>query len=289
MIDLPIALFIVGVVVSAFLATLGFMARNKKAGMFVVIGGLLMFVLVAITDNHIMGYTQEREILTDIHSTETFTEEIITYYNVTGTDSIVSLTGGGATNVMLTEFIAQSNSQLSGKSVNCIDLYLKKTGAPTGSYYVGVWGISAFANTGNYLYLFGSGMAEDLTTTKTLYTFCNTEEAFTMRYRDAIGIFFSSGSSGNTLDAYSTTTDIFDSSNTHRLIQIASPSHVLTTTSDLQGAIYANGIDFIENYSHDTVGNEPILEPFTQESKMWWGVISVILMVLGSLIMRSES
>lgn len=122
--------------------------------------------------------------------------------STTRTDIIYNQNNGGTTQSLLTgsttfitENAATANSQLVGKTINSVTLYLKKTGAPTGTATIAV-----FSSTGATVLQFGTQDVSLLTTSYQALTYTSTTGARTIANGDRIGIFFNSGSAGNTLD-----------------------------------------------------------------------------------------
>lgn len=119
-----------------------------------------------------------------------------TIYNQTGTATALAI-GTNATSLLVGEEI-ESTSVLKNDWFNKITVRMYKTGSPTGTVFIGIWLDTAVPTDSNYAHLLGSIPATELTTSSASYnfTFSNT----TITENDVIGVFYDTGSSGNTVN-----------------------------------------------------------------------------------------
>ena len=138
--------------------------------------------------------------VTSLTASTTRTDTMFTQ-NVGGTTQ--NLNNAGTT--FVTEYAATSGSQLVGKTVNSITLWIKKTGAPTGTATFAV-----FDSSGNTITSFGTQDVSLLTTSFVQTTYTSTTVARAIANGDRIGVFFNGGSAGNSLDVEYSAADSFD-------------------------------------------------------------------------------
>jgi hypothetical protein len=112
------------------------------------------------------------------------------------------------------EFV-NSTSELVGDSIDQVTLKLRKTGAPTGTFEVGIFNEDLSVKK-----LFNAMDASNLTQSYTDYTFSLTgDELYTIEEGDRIGIKFNGGNSSNFVAIMTDQdpTDPFDADNTYRM------------------------------------------------------------------------
>ena len=106
---------------------------------------------------------------------------------------------------------ASSTSTLVGKSIDTIEVYLKKLGSPSGTIQIGI-----FNPDRSVKHLFGTKDASSLTSTLTKYSFSlPTSQNYTIQSGDYIGIQFTGGDSTNYVDIGTDQTNSFDGTNSY--------------------------------------------------------------------------
>lgn len=132
------------------------------------------------------------------------TPPILTYMSDINNNQGLSMFGT-TTRHIETEYAVNSSSVLVSKTIDHMELNLYKSGSPTGNYTVGV-----FNSSGILTHFFANGSATALTTTQTVYTF--NFGNYTIQIGDRIGIMYTGGSSGNSVNGETDTTAPFDTS-----------------------------------------------------------------------------
>lgn len=124
----------------------------------------------------------------------------------TGTASIISLCGAGCGGTAIAEHFTATAAIL-GLKIDKVTLSLSKTGAPTGTATVGT-----IDSSGNIVTTLGTIDVSTLTGSQASYTFLATGP-YIVQSGDRIGIKFTGGSAGNSITAYSRSTDVYDGTN----------------------------------------------------------------------------
>jgi hypothetical protein len=164
------------------------------------------------------------------------------------------------------------------KEINQMTVRLGKTGLPSGDFYVGVWNGIQPPTLTNYRFLIGQ-MKANFTSSTTIsdYTFTrNDTKTYFLQRGDTVGIFFNGGSSGNTIDVYHSSSDLFDGGNSIRMT-FSSATSVWTsdTLTDM-----AKRISLVQTNIEER--SEPI--DFNDgATKIYMVAIGVMFMVMGAL------
>lgn len=265
--NIPIELFIVGIAIAVFLAVLGFMARNSKAGMFTVIAGMVIFSMTAMTQNHIMGYEPTAVKFVNLQE----------LYHVHDWDSDRALFAGFAT---IRAIHTIDDSALISEDffdrLDCIQFPLRKVGSPTGTADIAVFDTNGVLKP----IQFGSLDVSTLTTSYAWREFClSASMHHFIKDGDYIGIRFAGGDVSNHIVIPVDTTNPVNPDTF--MSRFLGGTWTDEPTLDMVAVMYNRAL--IEEHEI-----EPILEPFTTESKVMFGMISAIFMILGAIIMRSE-
>lgn len=214
---------------SAFVAVLGFWMQRKDEQ--TIIPALSLFVSASL----FFFLFASIDTVSNTYFSSGLTDNLYSY-NVESRNSGTSLSGAGA--FALSEFVSSSSSQLLGDTINCIDLYMNKVNAPTGTVEVGTLDSSA-----NIITSFGTMNVVNVALSSTWYTFClSGDNTYTIQNGDRLGVRFTGGDATNTLNVNIDNNNPFDGTITFR--QGYSVSWVSSTTSDHTMRLYLSGGEF---------------------------------------------
>ncbi|MGI0048486.1 MAG: hypothetical protein ACREAW_03000, partial [Nitrososphaera sp.] len=132
------------------------------------------------------------------------------HMNVTREETDLDLSSDATDGIFAGEGVTATSS-LIGKKTHRVKLRLRKNAAPTGTAYIGVWGTGAAPTSANYKHLFGTLDVSTLTTSFATYIFESTP--YTLVSGDAIGIFYNGGTATNRVEAGTSNTNAFDTTN----------------------------------------------------------------------------
>lgn len=228
-----------------------------------IITGILMLSLTVTTDNLTMASFLDGDGGT------------ITSYEVTsrtGQDDVRT-----ANSAIYAEFVSSSSSMLLGDTVNCLTLHIKKSGAPDANTLVryGVWDNSA---TPVLKYTFGTMNVTSVPTTVQPVKLCNLVSTYTIVNVDRIGVAWDDGDATNRVTIDLDTTNPFDGTTTY-IARWNGASWISNTGTDYQGKMSLEQIA------------EPIVYDnyeFTEFPKTIFALFSVLLMLVGIILWRSE-
>lgn len=164
------------------------------------VGGIAQDVgISSFSDSAVVSYSQT---ITDYTRAATITP---TSGNTTISFTSGSSTGGNlyGTQHTIAEKIT-ATSVLIDQVITGLTLYLKKTGSPTGNYTFGV-----FDGTGTLVTTFGTGDSASLTTSFAAITI-TFDTPYTIASGDYIGVQFTSGSAGNSVDVQADNSGSYD-------------------------------------------------------------------------------
>lgn len=128
--DLPFELFIAFASITFILGIIGIILGLRKiagAPFIIIFAGSMLFVSTVMTDNLIMGYTEERSILTSTLFQDGATTNIV-HMNVTTGDNVGYDTGIPASNAIFRGEELGGSSSLIGDTFNNVRMTLGKTG-----------------------------------------------------------------------------------------------------------------------------------------------------------------
>lgn len=259
--DIPIELFLGGMGISITLAIFGFLRQPQIPAM-LCFGGMFMLVFAVATDNIIMDSFASGNV------------DNTYYYNIessTGPNSISGLTNPQVRG----ENVFSTSSQLYGKTIDCIDVFMKKSGTPTQTYIVGIFDRDQ-ADSDPLLQSFGTGDASLLSTDFQWRTFClPAGQTYTLGLQDVIGVKYTEASATNVVQI-STTLDSFDSTTTFHVSQSSSTFLWSSfTTLDTTLRIYLTG-DGLQ------ITQDPYA--FTELPKTLFALMGSIFMLCGALM-----
>lgn len=258
--EIPITLFFG--FVGAFFAFFILGLVTKKPIMSIITGILLLSLTVSITSMTMNSFLNGEG-------------GIVTSYEVTsrtGQDDVRT-----ANSAIYAEFVSSSSSMLLGDTVNCLTLHIKKSGAPDANTLVryGVWDNSA---TPVLKYTFGTMNITAVPTTVQPIKHCNLASSYTIVNFDRIGIAWDDGDAANRVTIDLDTTNPFDGTTTF-IARWSGASWVSATGTDYQGKLSLEQV------------SEPIVYDnyeFTEFPKTIFALFSVLLMLVGIIMWRSE-
>lgn len=267
--ELPFEIFVTVIGVSIALAIFGFI-RNPQIPAMLVFAGIFILTIAVATTSIVFG-----QLIDNIDSSVTpaFVTQSF-HYNL----------GSGNTDVILDnisqnavgEDVVNTNSVLYGKSVQCIEIPLRKNGSPTGNLTVGVMNVnSLIINT------FGTMDASTLTTSLTPYTFCkeNNQEAV-LGVNDRIGVKYLLGNGVNNVVARYQTGNPIDGTNT--VLNAYQTSWLVGSANDVVMRLY-DEIP-IEAETDETYTYTPNTYEFTELPKVMFMLIGVFMMLGGAIM-----
>jgi hypothetical protein len=125
----------------------------------------------------------------------------------------------------ITQYIT-STSSLVGKEINTIEIWMFKSGNPTGYIIIGV-----FDSNGNLIKQFGVISATTITNHIIKYTF-SVNEPYEIQANDYIGVYYNNGDASNYVMLRIASSNPFDDINSYRCRYAT--SWVCATNEDLQ-------------------------------------------------------
>lgn len=251
-IDITILYLFVGI--SFGLIAVGYLFRYAiPASLFLFLAGGLMTVLFIYTES-ITTATFVSGLTDNLYS-----------YNVesnSGTNALNNVNFGYA------QFASASNSALIGDKINCIDIYLSKTLAPTGTAEIG----TLDANN-NIIVSFGTQNVALLTTSAQWYSYCKIDP-YTIQNQDRVGIKYTTGTATDFISIRGDSANPFDGTVTFRQT-FTGGVWASTTSTDQTFRFYLAGGDF------EITDNE---EPFTEELKVFMVLMAVVMCLAGGVM-----
>lgn len=247
------------------LIAVGYMVRmSVPISLFIFIAGGLMMSLFIMIDS----ITTENFFNGSLDATYHYRQE-----SVSGLSDI----SAGATSFDIKgEYVTNTLSALYGDTIDCIDITLRKLGAPTGVVDIGVWD-HAQAIGNPVIQHFG---AQDLSVVSASvsqwYTFCLPEgTTYTIGDQDVIGARYNAGDSSNAVRIQVSTIDVFDSTNS-QLTQKADATDVWSqSTGDIVMRLYLRGAD------SEIITND---YEFTQEVKTFMVLMASMMLLVGAMV-----
>lgn len=262
--DIPIEIFMLGIGVSIALALFGFI-RNPQIPAMLVFGGMFFLIFAIATDNIIIGSFSEGS-----------TNDIVSYSQI-DTSGLSDISAGASD--IRGERSSTGSSQLVGDTIDCIDIMIRKVGAPTGSAIIGVYDRDLAIND-PLIQSFGTVDISTISASVSQwYTFClPLGNTYTIGINDVIGARYDGGNVTNALRVNTATVDRFDGVTTS-LSTKADATNVWTdqTASDLTAIFYLRG--------EDSVTTTIIDYEFTEMPKVLFALFGVIMMLCGALMM----
>lgn len=264
--DIPVELFITFIGISGFMAIFGFIRQPQIPAM-LAFSGVFLLVIAVSTTNIIMGsYASENDNIG------------VEYYDVQTRSFEVSTFAG--TNSINGEELLDSTSELNGDTMNCVTMWLRKTGTPTISVPIryGVYDVN-----GDEKYLVGTMNTTILTTSATPYKLCNYITSYTLIPSDRIGLKYTGGDASNAVVSQWDANNPYDGTITRRS-QFNSGTGTWSsfTTNDFMGII---SLETQEN--NDVTFTNDTFE-FTEMPKVLFALLGAIFMLCGALMVAKN-
>lgn len=294
MFDIPFEIWISFLLLSFGLTAITF-ARDPRAPIFMMVSGMLIFSMVALTDTITFPDGPDRSILvnTVFIAGEAGGNFTLTHMNVT-TTSFQTLLFSTGNNFGGEEITASSS--LIGDTVDelCINLD-KDSGTASGTITIGVWVANTAQSGANALHVFGTKDINTVTTTDTEYCFTGSgpNDDYMLSSGEAVGVHYASGSgSANRLMLGIDDTNSFDSSNSYLTLVDPPSTFSDQSTRDLRMKLINNveteETDSLEINSYDTINGEDNDFQFNEWPKILFGLYGTMLIFIGSLIYKRE-
>lgn len=265
--NIDISILYLFVAVSFGLVGIGYLLRfSIPLSLLIFVAGGLMTALFIMTDNVVVG-----------HSVDPIGSPTSYSYNVESFTGASDICGGAGCGNVRGEYVFSSSSMLWGDTIDCIDIPLRKLGAPTGTATIGVYD-HAQATDNPILKSFGTIDVSTLDVNIWMYkTFCLNNEVYVMGDQDVIGVRYDGGDTSNAVRVAVTTGDVFDSSQTEHSRQDAT-TNIWTNfaTTDTTMRTYLR--------SDLALTTTEIVSPFTEELKVFMVLMGVIMLLVGSAV-----
>lgn len=266
--DIPVSIFAIFLGMALTFLVVGL---SKRIGVAILMSGMFILTIAVATDN-----------ITIDTFLDGGTDDII-HYNMMASTGVVNICGNGGVgcNDITGEYVSSTSSMLYGDTIDCIDTTLRKTGAPTGFGFVGVWDSSQAVND-PIKQQFGTFDASTLPSGfSEWFTFCLPEgQTYTIGNQDVIGIRYDGGTATDAVRVLITTTDNFDGTTTFQRTKVdATNVWGSSTANDFTALFYLRG---------ETSVTVPNNFEFTELIKVLFSLIGIMLMLIGVLYYRNE-
>jgi hypothetical protein len=249
---------------------MGMLGVWKKIPLLMFIGGAIMtFYAVVVVDSITYASFLGGDNLDTVH------------YEVTTTTGLVDICGGATCADIRGEHVATVDSVLIGDTIDCIDVTMRKSNAPTGTAIIGVFD-HAQADSDPLIKQFGLQDVSVVSGTNSqTFTYCLPDgELYTLQFDDVVGVKFTGGLAGTALRNQQSSTNAFDTTNSITVTQDATTFAWSTVAnSDFVAKMYLRGSD--SEIVRDTL-------PFTEYPKILFGLIGSLIMIGGALIWKAS-
>lgn len=265
--NIDISIFYLFIAMSFGLIAVGYMARfSIPMSLFVFMAGGLMVALFIMTDN----------IIINSFATDVVNNSNVFAMDVTSGSSIMTIRTGAAE--IRGEYAATSNSALIGKQIDCIDMYLAKTGAPTGLATIGIIDGLVTVEANQLKQSFGTIDVSGLTTNLVPRTFClPVGTTYTFVQNDVVGAVYRSGDAVNNLNNREDAGNPFDSADSiARRWDDVTQTWLTTGGNDVGVRAYLR--------ANDSIAITEQLAPFSEELKVFMMLMASILLLVGGMI-----
>lgn len=254
--DIPIALFLGFIAMTLAIVVFGII---KRIPVMILAGGLFLIFWSVMTDNIIVDAFFDPTRVTSYS------------YNYESQSGTSQLNLGG--NIAYGMFASTGSSLLVGDTINCIDLYIKKTGVPTGTMTIGT-----LDSTANIVKSFGTQDVSLLSTANVWKTYCLVGgDTYTILSGDRIGARYAGGNATNGVGFNRDSAGTFDGTVTFQ--QVYTSSWASNTGTDDSMRFYLTG-------QEGSVVNNPY--PFTEIPKVLFSFFGIMIMVVSLVISKYD-
>lgn len=271
--DIPIELFITFLGATFGLALLG-LIRQPQIPAMIAFAGMFMLAFSVATDNIIVSYGTSANDKTIVvtNSTTTYPYDVETFSSAGAMNNVNKGYG---------EFVSSTSSALYNKTIDCMDILLKKTGSPVGTATIGIYN-----STDGLTKQFGTQSASSLGLSFAWKTYCLTgTDSYTIKSGDRIGIAYNNGTATDTIQLQIDTNNPFDGVITYT--QVYTTSWASNTPWDMTMRLY-NTVNGNTTSVVTTYDRTPDLFPFTEMPKTLFALFSAILILAGALMVYRE-
>lgn len=185
----------------------------------------------------------------------------------------------GTSNIVIrAEHLTTSSSQLFGKTINCMELYIGKTGSPQISFPVvlGVFSTTVSNSIAETKYEFGRVNVTNITLDKMPFKRCNTVSDYTLITGDRVGLMYRDGDASNFITFNENSNNPFDGT-----ITVVSSFNDATNTWT---NVNTNDIGQITlTLENGSVSNVHSINFNDGATKIYMVAIGVMFMVLGAM------
>ena len=199
---IPFQILVLYIGIALTIGILGIVLGIKKtqgSPMMMIFAGIMIFALIVLVTNITVDYR------------DNFTYTLDYPMNVTTGSTAVSLNN---INAGISEHAININSVLYNKQITCIRVDMAKTGAPTGSFTVGILGDDL-----QIVKSFGTQTASSLITLQRSFLYClPNHDYWTLSLYDRVGVFYNTGTATDFISVYvdSSSDNVFDGANSKR-------------------------------------------------------------------------
>jgi len=271
MFDIPFELFALFMGLALVFVPIGLVTRKQGIGyMIMFTTGLFIAVMAITTDNIIMDTFQTA-----------IGESVLYHYNIEQSTGVSSISG--LTNPQVRgEYVFSTSSQLYGDTIDCIDIYLRKSGTPTELAVIGIFD-HAQADSDPLILSFGSQPAGLLQTYSEWKTYClPVGQTYTIGDQDVIGISYKEVSTVNIIQMSTVLVDVFDGSTTEHSSQSSSTfawSNFATVDSTMRMYLRSNEGIIVSDSAY----------PFTEMPKTLFVILGGFVIFAGAMLLVKDS
>lgn len=271
--DIPIEIFIVFIGASFGMALLGLLRQPQIPAM-ICFAGVFLLVFTISTDNIIVSYgtSANDQTIVTTNTNTTYPYNVQTFSSAGAMNDVNKAYG---------EYVSSTSSALYNKTIDCMDVLIKKVGTPTGTMTIGVMN-----STNGVTKTFGTQDVSLLTTSFNWKSYClSNNNSYTIQSGDRIGMRYVNGTSSNNVQLQIDTNNPFDGTITY--IQVYTSSWTSQTPWDLTMKLYntenVNSTSVVTTYDRT-----PDLYQFTELPKTIFGLFATILILAGALMIYNK-
>lgn len=228
--SLPFEVFVLFIGLAMTIGIIGIIMGLRKidgAPFITIFAGILLFGEFALTSGLIMGY--------DNSNTSSSTP-----YNVQSNTGQIQLFTGSS--IATGERLSNSSSELVGKDIDCITVWIGRTGVPPANV---LFTIGVMDSTTQYVTQFGSmNITALISSASTPYQFClPIGQTHTLQSTEVVGFKWNSGNATNSITSRIDNNNPFDSNNTERVQSTTGTSWTANSGQDMMMIMSLRGSD----------------------------------------------